>query len=205
MLSCKAVSNRPFEGHSCGVRISSSGAGGSGSLATSLNVIGSVCFPDSCDVGHAAWTAAIRASFSDPESRQVRLLHRRFAARIGSDVKRATIICGSRVVLTIFEYLRRRASESILEGVQDAVAALEKGVPQSQVNPSRGTGTPAGTGLPGPSHKPGEPPSADATPATNGSNFQGLLAGLAPAENSQKPGLPPPRRRGRPRNEERSA
>jgi hypothetical protein len=86
-------------------------------------------------------------------------------------------------VLTIFEYLRKLARESVLSGVQDAVEYLggKAGGSQRTVedqSPSTNSET--------------------APPAPPRFNAQNYLAGPRPAPNGQPDDLPPPRRRGRP-------
>lgn len=92
-------------------------------------------------------------------------------------------LMGARLVLTIFEYLRKLARESVLSGVQDAVEYL--GGKSSSDSPNvvdRSTTTDSEAA----------PPSAQQSSAGN------YLAGHGPAQNDQPDGLPPPRRRGRP-------
>ena len=86
-------------------------------------------------------------------------------------------------MLTIFEYLRKRARESVLSGVQDAVEYLDgkSGSSQQTVVEHGPTAT------------------SDATPpAVPRFNPQNYLAGPGPGQNGQPEALPPPRRRGRP-------
>jgi hypothetical protein len=86
-------------------------------------------------------------------------------------------------VLTIFEYLRKLARESVMSGVQDAVEYLGGKAGSSQRtadNHSITTGSEAA------------PPDA---PRFNAQNY---LAGPGPDPNRQPDDLPPPRRRGRP-------
>ena len=92
-------------------------------------------------------------------------------------------ILGATLVLTIFEYLRKRARESVLSGVQDAVEYLD-GKSGSSLrtvvdhSPTVNSGT--------------TPPAA---PRFDAQNF---LAGPSSEQNGQPEALPPPRRRGRP-------
>lgn len=96
-------------------------------------------------------------------------------------------------MLTIFEYLRKRACESIVSGVQDALESLERnGYTGDQVTGS----TAEASSRPGADaseleHRP-DPNSA--------SEDTRLLEGKAASED-----LPPPRRRGRPPKKKRSS
>jgi hypothetical protein len=86
-------------------------------------------------------------------------------------------------VLTIFEYLRKLARESVLSGVQDAVEYLG-GKPSSD---SRNVADRS------------QPTEPEATPPVGPRfNAQNYLKGPGPAPSDQPDGLPPPRRRGRP-------
>lgn len=93
-------------------------------------------------------------------------------------------------MLTIFEYLRKRAQDSVLAGVQDAVEFLDGKSVLAGNKPE-----PAARAIP-------------AQPATNVSSehpgaapfdAQKYLAGPGPAKDAADETLPPPRRRGRPR------
>lgn len=86
-------------------------------------------------------------------------------------------------MLTIFEYLRKLARESVLSGVQDAVEYL--GGKSSSDSPNVVDRFPT-------SDSEAAPPTAQRFDARN------YLAGHGPAQNDQAGGLPPPRRRGRP-------
>lgn len=92
-------------------------------------------------------------------------------------------IPGVTLVLTIFEYLRKRARESVLAGVQEAVEYLDgksNSAPRTVADHSK-------------------PTNADTTPpAAPPFNAQNYLAGPGPFLNGQPEALPPPRRRGRP-------
>lgn len=94
-----------------------------------------------------------------------------------------------RPVLTIFEYLRKRAQDSVLAGVQDAIAQLD-----------------GKSGLAGKLET--APRAAQQHPATTISTEnsapapvdpQKYLAGPGPESEAADGALPPPRRRGRPR------
>jgi len=85
-------------------------------------------------------------------------------------------------VFTIFEYLRKRARESVLSGVQEAVEYLD------------GKSSAAARTGPTPPPTTGNTPPAE-TPLFNPQNY---LAGPAAPQNGQPEALPPPRRRGRP-------
>ena len=85
-------------------------------------------------------------------------------------------------MLTIFEYLRKLARESVLSGVQDAVEYLggKTGGSQRTVEDH-------------------SPTNSDAVPPVPPRfNPQNYLAGPGPAPNGPPDDLPPPRRRGRP-------
>lgn len=86
-------------------------------------------------------------------------------------------------MLTIFEYLRKLARESVLSGVQDAVEYLggKAGSTQRTVGDQSPTTN-----------------AESAPPAPPRFNAQNYLAGPGPAPNGQPEDLPPPRRRGRP-------
>lgn len=87
-------------------------------------------------------------------------------------------------MLTIFEYLRKLARESVLSGVQDAVEYLGgKSSTAEQTVVDHSTTSE--------SDKPA-PPTA---PRLNAQNY---LAGHGPSPNGQPDDVPPPRRRGRP-------
>ena len=90
-------------------------------------------------------------------------------------------------MLTFFEYLRKRAFESIVVGVQNALECLEK--------------EPFNTQSSTPANQPGQVASLNlelpATEKENGGEKQ-LATGLTGADP-----LPPPRRRGRPPKSDR--
>ena len=86
-------------------------------------------------------------------------------------------------MLTIFEYLRKLARESVLSGVQDAVEYL---------------GGKAGSS-PRTAEEHSPPTTSDSPPpAAPRFNAQNYLAGPKSDQNSHPDDLPPPRRRGRP-------
>jgi hypothetical protein len=89
-------------------------------------------------------------------------------------------------VLTIFEYLRKRARESVMAGVQDAVEYLDgKSTDVASTASPEKTATTISTATP-------EPQPFDA---------QKYLAIPGPTNGATTPALPPPRRRGRPRKQ----
>lgn len=103
-------------------------------------------------------------------------------------------------MLTIFEYLRKRAFESVVAGVQDAVQAIEP-------NPPKGSSSPSSTELKSTSSENSPLRISDVEPVAAEFDPQKFLSG--PVSNSvphagpDTPTVPPPRRRGRPRRQDR--
>ncbi len=98
---------------------------------------------------------------------------------------------GAALVLTIFEYLRKRASDSVLAGVQDAIEFLN-GKPAAAARPA--ADAPA---------KGVEQRKEESAPQSSPFDAQNYLAGPGPANDAAAENLPPPRRRGRPPRTER--
>lgn len=93
---------------------------------------------------------------------------------------------GGKQVLTFFEYLRRRAFESIVEGAEEAVDFLEAKTERHSSNAEKA--------LTQTLIKLDSEREQECSPPTNASDSEGLLA-------ESDPSLPPPRRRGRPRSD----
>lgn len=97
---------------------------------------------------------------------------------------------GGKQVLTFFEYLRRRAFESIVEGAEEAVGFLEAKSERRSSNTEKSL-TQALMKLDSGREQESAPPA-------NAPDSEGLLA-------EGDPSIPPPRRRGRPRSDAKDA
>ena len=95
-------------------------------------------------------------------------------------------------MLTFFEYLRRRAFESIVEGAEEAVDFLEAKTERRSSNAEKAL---TQTLIKLDSEREQE---RESTPPANAPEGDGLMA-------ESDPSLPPPRRRGRPRSDSKDA
>jgi hypothetical protein len=126
-------------------------------------------------------------SYSDcpvPECPQLGPYYRWFSRKSAlHEISRET---GGKQVLTFFEYLRRRAFESIVEGAEEAVDFLEAKTERRSSNAEKA--------LTQTLMKLDSEREQESAPPTNAPDSEGLLA-------ESDPSLPPPRRRGRPRSD----
>ena len=105
---------------------------------------------------------------------------------------------GGKQVLTFFEYLRRRAFESIVEGAEEAVDFLEAKTERRSSNAEKAL-TQTLIKLDSEREQEREQErERESTPPANAPEGDGLMA-------ESDPSLPPPRRRGRPRSDSKDA
>ncbi len=97
---------------------------------------------------------------------------------------------GGKQVLTFFEYLRRRAFESIVEGAEEAVDFLEAKTERRSSNAEKA--------LTQTLMKLDTEREQESSPPANAPDIEGLLA-------NSEPSLPPRQRRGRPRSDSKDA
>ena len=112
-------------------------------------------------------------------------LHRSLQPRISSSVM-SQLEWRDKSVLTLFEYLRRRAFEAVIDGTQDALEFLESQKNFDQSDPEKNTIE----------HRSGTAFVAGPDPPSQRGSIR-----KRPATKDDQP-LPPPRRRGRPRKNE---